>query len=250
MLFPTLAGWYRCARPSFLGAVIAPACLLLDVPRSTAAIPCRARSSAAIQMLLHLPSWGSPSPPSLFSSKGAPPPRYLSGWEGGRQFYSIPTACQPLGPKSLPSMLSLIWMPASSSFWGGAAPLVPPLAIYAFHTLLEVSSTPDLRSPVWHSPVGGIELAGVSVYCLLNVRAPLLPPAAAFYAKALVRPTLLTCLQEAAVTWGSWGRKMSQCSQRYFLSQRGIRSRLHFLTPHLLSANTGRAAPGVRGIDK
>ena len=97
----------------------------------------------ANQMLLHVTPWDSPSPSSLFSSKGPPPPWDLPRWGSGGQFYHIPAACQQPGPKSLPSMLKLIWIHTSSddgnapSFWEGGAPLVPPLAILVFNTLLK-----------------------------------------------------------------------------------------------------------------
>lgn len=242
-LIPTLAGRCCCAPPEvlqglrFSGAVSsacmsAPGCAPQSSSNTVLSNESRCKPDAALPASL-----GWPKPLQLVFQQGGSTP--MGPVWMGRWLPVLSHSCSMSATRTqIPSFHAqadlnthLLWWWKCSLLLGRRCTTCSSFCSLCISHLAEGErmTENELRSPILHSPVGGTGLSWASAHFLLNMKTSLLPPAAGFCAKALVRPTHLPRLQEAAVTWGSYRRKMSQYWYRYFLTQRGTRSRLHFL---------------------
>lgn len=180
-----------------LGVFISPACLLLDEPRSAAAIHCWARSHDTNQMLLHLPPWNSPSPSQLiFQQRGSTSMRPV--WTGKWLSVLSPSCSMSATWTQIPLFharadlnVHLLWWWKWSQFLGRRCSTCSSSFSLCISHLDEGERMPEneLRSPFFLLLQESTGLNWTSVYILLIVRESLLPPAAGFCTKALVRPT-------------------------------------------------------------
>lgn len=250
MLSPTLAGRYCCAPPEVLQGLhfsVYSTCM--------SASGCAQECSSNI--VLSKESWCKPdaAPPA---SLGQPKPPQLVFQQGGS------TSMRPVWMGRWPPVLShscsmsatwtqtpffraqndlkahLLWWWKCSQLLGRRCSTCSSSCNLHISHLAEGErmTENELRSSVLQSPLGGAGLPWGSAHFLLNVKASLLPPAARFCAKALVRPPLPSpppppppfpvSRRQQRPEGPKGGGGLSYC-YRYFLTQRETRSRLQFL---------------------